>query len=210
MSALGAVKREEEADEVYELSSSSTNSDDPRDGEELGKRGSPDGNPWGEGFLQKKQKVESADDSRLNAWGYEDLKNVEHRDLNIGHDVKSASSPVALPFFPQPSLDESARTRTNCKQFWKAGDYEGQPAVVMQQAGENSDYLSLLQGVLLMGTLILVIRTKSLPVENYIIAYPQGDPRMISSRRFKLFLTTYLMKCLFCLTQPPFVPHGTS
>lgn len=151
MSALGAVKREEVGDEVvYELSSSSTNSDDPRDGEELGKRGSPLESPWGEAFLQKKQKVESADDPRLNAWGYEDLKNEEHRDLNIGHDAKSASSPVALPFFPQPSLDESTRTRANCKQFWKAGDYEGLPAVVMQQAGENSDHLSLMQGVLLM------------------------------------------------------------
>lgn len=144
MAALGAVKREDtEADEVYELSSSSTNSDNPRDREEQqqGKRESP----WGvEGWLPKKQKVESVDDPRLKQWGYEDLKNEVQRNLNIANDVKSASSPVALPFFPQPSDDESARTRTNCKQFWKAGDYEGQPAVVMQQAGEISDHYCLL------------------------------------------------------------------
>lgn len=135
MSAPGAVKREEETDDVYELSSSSTNSDDPREGEELGKRVSPSESPWGEGFLLKKQKLEPVDDLRLNAWRYEDLKNQAQRDLDIGHEVKIAS-PVALPFFPQPSLEESARTRTSCKQFWKAGDYEGQPAVAMQQAGE--------------------------------------------------------------------------
>lgn len=67
MSAIGAVKREEEVEEVYELSSSSTNSDDPREAKELGKRSSPIESPWGEGFfLQKKQKLEPSDDLRLN------------------------------------------------------------------------------------------------------------------------------------------------
>ncbi|XP_024364057.1 protein MICRORCHIDIA 7 isoform X2 [Physcomitrium patens] len=136
MSAIGAVKREEEVEEVYELSSSSTNSDDPREAKELGKRSSPIESPWGEGFfLQKKQKLEPSDDLRLNEWRYEDLKNQSQGDLNIGHETKSISSPVALPFFPQPPLNESASTRASCKQFWKAGDYEGQPAIVMQQAG---------------------------------------------------------------------------
>lgn len=142
MSAPGPVKREEEADDVYELSSSSTNSDDPREGEELGKRGSPPGSPWGDAFLQKKQKLEPVDDLRLNAWRYEDLKNQAQRDLNIGHEAKSAS-PVALPFFPQPSPEESAAARASCKQFWKAGDYEGQPAAVVLPAGENSHHLKL-------------------------------------------------------------------
>ncbi|XP_024363014.1 protein MICRORCHIDIA 7 isoform X2 [Physcomitrium patens] len=135
MSAIGALKREEEAEEVYELSSSSTDSDGPRVGGELGKRSSPQGSPWGESSLQKKQKLEPADDLRLNAWRYDGLKDTAHIGLNIGHEIKSASSPVALPFFPQPSLDESATARASCKQFWKAGDYEGQPAIVMQQAG---------------------------------------------------------------------------
>lgn len=140
MSALGTVKREEGADDVYELSSSSTNSDEPRDGDELGKRASPQENPWSEGFVQKKQKVEPVDDLRLNAWRYEDLKNHAHGDSDLGQESKIVS-PVALPFFPQPSLDESARktpeSRTSCKQFWKAGDYEGQHAVVTQKAGEK-------------------------------------------------------------------------
>jgi hypothetical protein len=140
MSAPGPVKREDETEDVYELSSSSTNSDDPRDGEEVGKRGSPPGSPWGGGFLQKKQKLEPVDDLRLNAWRYEDLENQAQRDLNIGHEGKVAS-PVALPFFPQPSLEESAGTRANCKQFWKAGDYDGQSAAEVTQAGEYSDDL---------------------------------------------------------------------
>jgi len=138
MSAPGSVKREDEADDVYELSSSSTNSEDPREGEELGKRVSPSESPWGEqAFAQKKQKLEPVDELRLNAWRYEDLKNQAQRDSDIGHEAKVAS-PVALPFFPQPSPEDPAVTRTSCKQFWKAGDYEGQPAVSMQQAGEYS------------------------------------------------------------------------
>ncbi|KAG0553359.1 hypothetical protein M758_12G005500 [Ceratodon purpureus] len=134
MSAPRPVKREDEADDVYELSSSSTNSDEPREGEEVVKRGSPSGSPWDEGYLQKKQKLEPVDDLRLNGWRYEDLKNEAPRDLNIGHEASSAS-PVALPFFPQPSLEESGGARTSCKQFWKAGDYEGQASAEVQPAG---------------------------------------------------------------------------
>lgn len=135
MSAPGVVKREEETDGVYELSSSSTNSDDGNregEGEEVGKRVSPSESAWGGGFLQKKQKLEPVDDLRLNAWRYEDLKKQTQKD-----EVKVAS-PVALPFFPQPSLEDSARTRSSCKQFWKAGDYEGPPAVAMQKGGDYS------------------------------------------------------------------------
>ena len=140
MSAPGPVKREDEADDVYELSSSSTNSDEPREGEERGKRVSPSVSPWDEACFQKKQKLEPVDDLRLNAWRYEDLKNQAQRDLNIGHEAKVAS-PVALPFFPQPSLDEAAGT-ISCKQFWKAGDYEGQPPPVeAQPSGEYSNHL---------------------------------------------------------------------
>lgn len=136
MSAPGAVKREEETDDVYELSSSSTNSDEPREGEEqLNKRESPSESPWGAGFFQKKQKLEPVDDFRLNTLRYDDSKNDAGKDLD--HDVKIASSPVALPFFPQPSVEEDS-TRTSCKQFWKAGDYEGQPTVAMQQGGGHS------------------------------------------------------------------------
>ncbi|XP_073386683.1 protein MICRORCHIDIA 7 isoform X2 [Physcomitrium patens] len=138
MSALGEVTKEEEADEIYELSSSSTNSDDLREEEELVKRVSPQGSPWSEGFSHKKQKVEPVNVLRLNSWRYEDLKNEALGDLGLDHEAK-VDSLVALPFFPQPSPDESARKQTEsraaCKQFWKAGDYDGQPAIVMQQAG---------------------------------------------------------------------------
>ena len=138
MSALGAVKREEEAEDVYELSSSSTNSEEARDGEdEAGKRGSSQGSPGCEGLVQKKQRVVRPHDFRVNSWGYEDFQNP------VGHE---APPPVARPFFPQPSVDESARTRASCKQFWKAGDYEGRPDSVMQQASEYSYYFA---GVLL-------------------------------------------------------------
>lgn len=146
MSPPEAVKREEEADGVYELSSSNTNSDDPREAEEVDKRASPSGFAH-EGLSNKKQKLEPADDLRLSVWRCEDSKNQAQGDSDTGHEVKVAS-PVALPFFPQPSPEESAPTRTLCRQFWKAGDYDGQLAVqqpgAMQQEGEYSITFNLM------------------------------------------------------------------
>jgi hypothetical protein len=87
--------------------------------------------------LQKKQKLEPVDDLRLNSWRYEHLENQAQRDLNIGHEGKVASL-VALPFFPQPLLEESTSTRANCKQFW---DYDGQSAAEVTEVGEYLDDL---------------------------------------------------------------------
>ena len=149
MSALEEVKRED-VEDVYELSSSSTNSDEVREPRSVGKRVSPQGNLWEEGFAEKKQKVEPVDDLRLSAWRYEDLKSQAQAEF--GQEVKNSVSPVALPFFPQPSpvpapapVDESTRNRTSCKQFWKAGDYDGQPSIVRQQAGDCLGPLKSLQ-----------------------------------------------------------------
>lgn len=134
MSALGAVKREEDVDDVYELSSSSTNSDEDKERTKLGKRISPRTSQWEglQGCVEKKQKVEPVEDPRIIAWTYEELKN--HNESVFANRVKHMS-PVALPFFPPPT-SEAVQFRTSCRQFWKAGDYEGQPAVVRQQAGD--------------------------------------------------------------------------
>ncbi|KAG0598000.1 hypothetical protein M758_12G036800 [Ceratodon purpureus] len=135
MSAPRPVTREDETDDVYMLSSSSANSDEPREGEEVGKRGSPPGSPREEGYLQKKQKLmEAVGDQRLNGWRHEDMKNEAPTDLNIGHEASSASPVALVPFFPQPSREESGSAQRICKQFWKAGDYEGHATVEVQSA----------------------------------------------------------------------------
>jgi hypothetical protein len=90
--------------------------------------------------LQKKQKLEPVDDLRLNSWKYEDLENQAQRDLNIGHEGKVAYL-VVLPIFPQPLLEESTGTQANCKQFWGAGDYDGQSAAEVTEVGEYLDDL---------------------------------------------------------------------
>ena len=92
---------------------------------------------------EKQEKVEPVEESHVEepdfreespaGWRYEDMSNEVQ--VTVAKQTKPATFFVRS-LNREGSFDAPEGGRTRCRQFWRAGDYEGQPTEVRQQSGE--------------------------------------------------------------------------